>query len=252
MGMSVTSLPFDELLRTGHGVRAPYLKQQAGYTLGIAGGEGAALTGFLPHGYLAAAQHQLDAMVAAMGDKANMEHESIGATSLQDSKLRETKVWRRKMAKRASRAVKLGYPLPDELTHIGRAAGVPAVLLAVSNTISAAKRHIDALNHAGQHTQSLINDGQRLHDELQAADAQQETTRLANLPESVKNFLVEKARLYTALKVINDAAHELHADDPAKAARFNLRILHRHGGTQPVAEPPATPPATPVATPRTT
>ena len=35
--------------------------------------------------------------------------------------------------------------------------------------------------------------------------------------------------LYTALKIINEAGHELHAKDPEASARFNLSILYRRG-----------------------
>ena len=48
------------------------------------------------------------------------------------------------------------------------------------------------------------------------------------------------------LKVINNAGHELYANNPAEAGKFNMSILHRHA--PPVAEPAPTPPApTPAA-----
>lgn len=45
------------------------------------------------------------------------------------------------------------------------------------------------------------------------------------------------------LKIINNAAHELHANDLAKASRFNLSILHRRGAPAVESTPPAPTPA---------
>ena len=74
-----------------------------------------------------------------------------------------------------------------------------------------------------------LDEGTKLHDQLAAVDAQQEHARLAKLPTAVRDFLGAKGLLYIGLKAINDAAQELHADDPAEAARFNLKILYRTG-----------------------
>ena len=88
------------------------------------------------------------------------------------------------------------------------------------------KANLPALGAGGQ---ELLDEGTKLHDQLAAVDAQQEHSRLAKLPAAVRDFLGAKGMLYIGLKAVNDAAQELHADDPAAAARFNLKILCRTG-----------------------
>jgi len=47
----------------------------------------------------------------------------------------------------------------------------------------------------------------------------------------------QKGTLYTALKVVNDAGHELYADNATAAARYNLSILQRRAGKKTVETP---------------
>ena len=65
------------------------------------------------------------------------------------------------------------------------------------------------------------------------------------MPNAVTAFSLKKAELYNALKIINNAGHELYAHNLAEAAKFNLTILHRRGPQAAAPEP--TPPA-PAAT----
>ena len=79
----------------------------------------------------------------------------------------------------------------------------------------------------GKDAQKLLDEGKAIATALKTADAQQEVKRFNELPASVQEFLAKKGTLYTALKVINDAGHELFADNSTQAARYNLSILHR-------------------------
>ena len=65
------------------------------------------------------------------------------------------------------------------------------------------------------------------------------------MPAAVTAFCAKKGELYTMLKVINNAGHELYAHNLAEAAKFNMSILHRRGPQAAAAEPvpPAPTPA---------
>lgn len=78
---------------------------------------------------------------------------------------------------------------------------------------------------------------------LQQADSAQEQARAFDLPASVATFYLRKGELYTALKVINNAGHELYAHDLPSAAKFNMSILHLRGpqATEPAPAPAPTP-----------
>jgi hypothetical protein len=93
----------------------------------------------------------------------------------------------------------------------------------------------------GPGIEPLLEQGRALQAALAAADATQEQARLAALPDKVRDHFAAKGALYLGLKILNDAARELHADDAAAAARFNLKILYRKApaAKAPAAAPPA-------------
>jgi hypothetical protein len=236
----ITKLSADELTKLGVRFRASYLLQQAGYTLGIAAADGTPLAALLPQGYLDEVGVARDDVVKASQDKANVASESKQATSTQEALVRAAKVWRRKAAKRAQRALRQGANIPEELTHVGRAQSVPVLLGQVGKALALLSSHASAIDAAGPPTQPLIDEGTALRDALQQADARQEQARLSELPASVRAFYAKKGELYTGLKVINDAGHELHAQDAQTAAKYNLAILHRHAAKT-TGEPAPTP-----------
>jgi hypothetical protein len=219
--------------------RASYLVQQAGYTLGIAAADGAALLALLPPNYLDQVTQARNDVDQARQDRTNLEAESRHATTAQNTQLRAGKVWIRKAVKRSQRAQCLGAEIADGLTQVGRSQTVPAVLEQVSKMLALLRSHAADLDRVGPATQPLIDEGQAVYDALQQADADQEQTRSADLPASVLAFYARKGELYLGLKVINDAGHELHAADLQAAAKYNLAILHRHAGQAAVpVEPP--------------
>jgi hypothetical protein len=210
--------------------RASYLVQQAGYTLGLAAADGAALSALLPPNYLDQVAQARNDVDHARQDKVNMEAESKQATNAQNIQVRAAKVWLRKAVKRSQRAQRQGATVAAELTQIGRTQTVPAILEQVSKVLALLASHATELDSLGPPTQPLIDEGQQLYDTLQQVDADQERTRAAVLPASVVAFYTRKGELYVGLKVINDAGHELHAQDPQAAAKYNLSILNRHPG----------------------
>jgi len=226
----ITTHPANDLAKIGARHRASYLVQQAGYTLGIAVADGPAISALLPPNYLdqvAKARNDVD---QARQDKVNMEVESKHATNAQNTQVRAAKVWLRKAVKRSQRAQRQGATVATELTQIGRTQTVPAILHQVSKVLALLASHAGELDSLGPATQPLIDEGQQLYDTLQQTDADQERTRAAVLPASVAAFYTRKGELYLGLKVINDAGHELYAQNPQAAAKYNLSILYRHSG----------------------
>jgi hypothetical protein len=258
--MPATPPTTDELVAFGAHCRVSYLLQQAGYTYGIASGDGPALAALLPTGYLAA-YDALRARVQQLShDRDNAAEESRMSAAGQNAGLRSAKVIRRRIAKRGERAERLGHDLPYELTHVGRSKTVPSVLESLGTMIAHFDAHMDAMNAAGPGADALIASARSAHESLRTLDAMQETQRLAALPAAVRAYVAAKGELYLQTKVVNAAGHELHAGDLTAAAKYNLAILHRHPGAAglapsgstpatPGASGPAAPPAPPAATP---
>jgi len=238
----ITDIAVEKLVAFGEPLRASYLVEQAGYTLGIAAEDGAPLAALLPDGYLAEVQAEAAAVRAAAAERAMADDEVKAATRAQNQALRDAKVWRRAVVQRGRRMQRLGRTVPEVLTRIPRVSGVPEMARQINEMIAALAANLEVMG--GSAAAPLLENGRRLAGLLGSADAEQERKRLAALPEKVREFYASKGRLYIGLKVINDAGHELHADNPAAAARYNLRILHRRPGSKP-ATPAAPAPATP-------
>jgi hypothetical protein len=226
--------------------RASYLLQQAGYTLGIAAAEGADLTALLPAGFLDKVTGLRDEVDKALQDKTIRAVEAKQATSTQNQQMREGAIWGRKVGKRCQNAVQLGAVLPAELGRVSSPQTVPGMLEQMSKTLALLGEHAAAIDAVGPATQPLIDEGRSIYQALQAADSTQERARAADVPAAVAAFYAKKGELYSALKVINNAGHELYAHDLAAAAKYNLSILHRRAtqAAAPAPNPPApTPPA---------
>jgi uncharacterized protein YoxC len=215
------------------------LVQQAGYTLGLAAAEGSALTALLPASHLDKTAQLRDDVTRAMQDKTVRASEAKQATNAQNRQMHAATVWVRKVGRRCQNALQLGIALPPELTRVGRPATVPLMLEQISKTLAMLGERAADMDSVGPETQPLIDDGRKLYQDLQQADAIQERARAADLPASVTAFYVKKAELYNALKIINNAGHELYAHDQAKASRFSLSILHRRGSAPAEATPEA-------------
>jgi hypothetical protein len=223
----LTNLAKDELIALGARHRADYLVEQAGYTLGIAAKEGDAMKDLLPEGFIEGAQGVLAKVSAARQDKALLAEESKEATKKQNVAAGEAKVWRRRVAKRALRAMRLGESVPDGLIHLGRVKSPPELAGQVDVMVKFLEENLAKM--PGKGGEDLVKEGKDLSKALKVSDAEQEVKRFTSLPGSVKNFYAQKGTLYIALKAINDAGHELHARDSDVAGRFNLSILYRRG-----------------------
>ena len=81
----------------------------------------------------------------------------------------------------------------------------------------------------GKDPKVLLDEGKGIWSRLLSADAVQDVKRLRDLPGALRRFYELKGLLYFAIKAINDAGHDLYADDATSASRFNLHILYRRG-----------------------
>lgn len=237
----ITEMRTEELVALGARHRADYLVEQAGYTLGLAAAEGKALEELLPEGYLAEVREVVAALTSARQDRALEAAESKEATQAQHQAFKDAKVWRRKVVRRALRARRMGAAVPDRLVKIEQTASGPGLVGQVVEMVRLLEASAGTLHGAG--TDALLAEGKALALALQDSDAEQETKRLGTLPDAVRRLYVQKGLLYVGLKVIHDAAQELHAGDQAAASRYNLGILYRSGKRKPAATPPTAPEA---------
>ena len=233
----ITELSRDELIALGARNRADYLVEQAGYTLGLAAVDGTAITDLLTEGYLKEVAAAQGAVNAARQDKALMAAEAKDSTTAQNRAAKDAKVWRRKVARRAQRARRMGKMMPDGLLAISSARSVPALSAQVVEMVKLFEANLASMPGAG--ADKLLEEGNALAQALSGADAAQEVKRFKELPDAVKKFYEQKGLLYVGLKVINDAGHELHASDAHSASRYSLAILHRHAGNRTQPEPEA-------------
>jgi hypothetical protein len=228
---------------TGLRFRGAYLVQQAGYTLGLAALVGKALADKVPPNFLEHAAVLRDEVDKAMHDKTVRTAEARQATSTQNQLQRDGKIWVRAAGKRCQSGMQLGVDLPPELGKLSSPATVPGLLEQMSKTLSLLSKHAADMERVGLPVQSNLEEGRKIFQALQEADSTQERARSADLPAAITSFNAKKGELYSALKVINNAGHELYAGNPAEAGKFNLTILHRHAPPADEATPPAPTPA---------
>jgi hypothetical protein len=237
----------DKLTAIGVRLRAQYLLQQAGYTLGIANADGAPLAAVLAPGFLDLVAKVRDDVARALDDKSVLAAESKLATGTQNMTARQVKLWGRRAVARVKGALRAGARVPEEMTRPTSARTVPALLGQANKLLSLLVEHKATLDAVGAPTQPLIDEGRRLCDALTAADSTQEQTRSSALPAAVEAFQVKKGELYTGIKIINDAGHEVYAHDPSASGRYNLSILYRRYVPGAAEPQPASPAPSPTA-----
>ena len=130
---------------------------------------------------------------------------------------------RRTIVRRAVMAGRMGFNVPDALTHVTSTKSAPAFVAQLSEMIRLLEASKSAIPGTG--VDEMIKEGKAICDALSSTDAKQELKRLKDLPDAVQKFYEQKGLLYTGLKVINDAGHAVHAADATSAARYNLAIL---------------------------
>lgn len=233
----ITEVSRDKLVEVGSRFRANYLLDQAGYTLGLAALDGAPLYELLPDGFKGEVEAAVGKVDAARKDKALMKAESMEATEVQNESFKQAKVWRRKVAKRAKNAAEMGKSMPDGLLKISHARTVPALQGQIAEMVKLLEANLGNLH--GANLDKLLEEGKKLEGDLRMKDVTQEVKRLKELPDSVREFYCQKGILYTGLKMVNNAGHELWSADATLAAKYHMDILNRHGGNKKADAPPA-------------
>jgi hypothetical protein len=243
MSEGITSLPETELVEMGRNIREPQLLQQAGYTIPLAQSYGEPLAKLMAPGLVDKAIKARDSLVATLEDKTVMAAAAKLATGSQNTASRSVKEWGIRVVARVEAAVLAGANLPTKLTEIPNARTVPARIAQAQQLLGLLTEHAATMDKVGAPTAPLIEEGRALCEALIAADSNQEHARAAKLPISVANLCARKAELYIALKMINQAGHEMFAHDPASSSRFNLSLLNsRYVSGSGTAQP--TPPVT--------
>lgn len=224
----LTNLPLDALVPLGAGHRTEPLLQQTGYTGGLANDTGTPLFELLPEGYVPALEAKRTQVEVLGSSKEVTAYNSRAATGAQNEAKREATLFCRRGLRRLARARLAGVTVPTIPARARDTRALPALLAHAGQIVVALEQAKPALDATtGKGTAELIEAGKAVLAALRQADDVQEKTRFADLPQAVREFYAAKGALYIGLKTINEAAHELYADDPVAAARFNLRILYR-------------------------
>lgn len=222
----ITELSKEKVTEIGSRNRAGYLVEQAGYTLNLAKEDGDSLEELLPDGYLNEVAKAAAQLSDALKDRALSEDESKSAAEEVNKLIRQAKVWRRTVVNRCLRASRMGKRIPEDLLKMGKAVSVPAVINLLDETVKLLKANVSNLH--GANLERLITEGAALSDGIKTIDAEQETRRLKNLPDAIKEFYYKKGLLFIGIKVVNEAGRELHADNATDAAKYNLSIVYRN------------------------
>ncbi len=216
---------------TGLGVRfrAAHLVEQASYTLELAAQDGRALDGLLPAGYVSEVRRIVNSILGAMAFPDVVAGEAREVAQASSKELRAARSWRRKIARRAVRARTIGREVPDVLTRVSDVDTAAAVAAQLSAMLAWVETDPDLL--PGDDIGALIKEGKKLVAQLGNGKVSEQAARLAALPATDQKFSEEKGLLFVGLRVINDAAQELHLRDRKAAERFNLDILRRRIAT---------------------
>jgi hypothetical protein len=222
----ITELTKDEVIETGARHRASYLLEQYGYTSGLAKMDGDDLIALMEKRMLEDVAAAADAVTAAYQEKLVAAEESKGSTQAQNAALGKAKLWRKAVVTRCVSAKRGGKKIPAALLRIEKGQTVPEAVERVDAMVKLLEMCKDSLH--GEGVDKLLEKGIVLSRELKSADAVQELARTKGFSDKMREFYFQKGLLFLGLKRINDAGHELHLDDSAASARYNLLILYRN------------------------
>jgi len=218
------------LVGLGARFRAAHLVEQASYTLELAANDGKALDRLLPKGYVTEVKRVVKSVLHAMSLPAVAASEAREVAEASSREVRSARSWRRKVARRALRARALGRDVPEVLARISEVDSAAAVAAQVG--LMVAWMETDAALLPGDNIDTLAKEGKALAKKLGNGKTSEQAARLAALPATDQRFCEEKGALYVGLRVITDAAHELHATDRESAGRYNLSILGRRSASE--------------------
>jgi hypothetical protein len=221
----ISEMGREDLLGLGARFRGVHLVEQATYTLELASQDEMALDRLLPAGYVDEVRRVVKSVLSAMSfpDVAAGEAREVAEASSRE--LRAARSWRRRVARRAIRARALGRDVPDVLSRVSEVDSAAAIATQVSSMVTWMETNAALL--PGGDIQSLAKEGKALAMKLGNGKTSELATRLAQLSATDQRFCEEKGALFVGLRVINDAAHELHAGNRESASRYDLSILRQ-------------------------
>jgi len=219
----LSAMSREGLVGIGARFHAAHLVEQAAYTLELASHEGSALDRLLPAGYVDEVNRVVRSVQGAMSLPALTAAESREAREASSREVRAARSWRQKVARRAVRARAIGRDVPDALCRVSELDSASDVATQVSSMV--AWMDAEAALLPGDDIGSLAEKGKALAKKLADRNVGEHAARLAQLPATDQRFCEEKGALFVGLRVINDAAQELHSRDRESASRYNLSIL---------------------------
>jgi hypothetical protein len=219
----ISEMDRESLVALGARFHAARLVEQANRTLELASQDGRALDRLLPVGYVEEVRRVVKSLLGAIAFPAVAAGEAREVAESSSRELCSARSWRRKVARRAVRARALGRDVPDCLARVSEVDSGPAV--ATQLTTMVAWMEADPALLPGDDIDSLTKEGKALAARLGHGRMTEQSDRLARLPATDQRFCEEKGALFVGLRVINDAAHELHARDHGSSSRYNLSIL---------------------------
>jgi hypothetical protein len=235
----ITKIGKDEVIAYGARNRASYLLQQFGYTMGIARLDGDPLVQHLTPTYLDEVDACAERLREAQKNKVVAEEEAKDSTQHVSDVMSRAKTWRTKVVKRAKKSKLMSFEVPDTLLTLHRAESVPAVAVQMDAMVKLLETKSEEL--PGVPLEPVIKEGKALVASIRELDQLQEVKRIKTLSSTVRDFYYEKGLLYLGLKAINEAGRELHADNKAEAAKYDLSILYRNRGKKKAADAASSP-----------
>lgn len=208
------------LANLGSRLRAEYLVQQAQYTLEVAQADGPELWALLPAEHERTLRGLMQVVEARRRERTVLAEESRLATRAQNEWIAQGKVWRRKVVSRAKLGTRLGKKLPGKLLRIGRADTVQPLLSQMSDMVNLLEQY--AADIPGG-VRELVEEGRHIVQQLSSVDAKQEAKRLAELPQAVRAYHAEKARLYLASRPSTTPG----VSSTRRTARWQLATISR-------------------------
>jgi hypothetical protein len=230
----ITQFKKDDVIALGARNRSSYLLQQHGYTMGIARLDGDDLVQHLTPTYLEEVDACAERLREAQKNKVVAAEESKGSTQHVNGIMSRAKVWRQKVVRRAKKSKLMGYEVPGTLLSLNGAESVAAVAVQIDSMVKLLETHGEEL--PGVPLEPVIREGNALVASIRELDQLQEVKRIKTLPSTVRDFYYEKGLLYLGIKAINEAGRELHADNKAEAAKYDLSILYRNAGKRKTAD----------------
>jgi hypothetical protein len=213
----------------GYALRCPVrgLLEQARYTLELAWREGAELADALPNGFLDELAAQARIVSTAAQDRALVLRDAVDSTRELNIVMRQSKIWRRRVANIADMADLMGFQVPEDLLSFqptwSRDEWIAQMELFVK--LVGICSEIPPHYHLGR----FLDEGEKLLAFVKAYDPAKELEQIKRFSAPMRNFYRDKGLLYIGIKMVNDIGRSLYDEEADAEAwgAYNLTILYR-------------------------